>query len=169
MADIRVPDLNIVLIAGRLVRDPEIRATPSGRTVTRFTMANNRRFKSKDGETKEEVIYISVVSWDSQADYVYKNLHKGRPVLVEGRLRQDEWDDPTTNQRRSRFEIVARNIQPLDWGTNSSGNSGQGNMPPNEKPISNMNNYPNHGEGNSYPGANYPDDNFPVSEDDVPF
>lgn len=169
MSDIRVPDLNIVLIAGRLVGDPETRATPGGRTVTKFTLANNRRFRGKDGESKEEAIYISVVSWDSLADYVYKYLRKGRPVLVEGRLRQDKWDDPTTNQRRTRFEIIARSIQSLDWGTNSSWNAEQGNIPPNEKAIPNTNNYPNQGRETSGLGENYPDDSFPMTEDDVPF
>ncbi|MGC9052290.1 MAG: single-stranded DNA-binding protein [Candidatus Hydrogenedens sp.] len=169
MSDIRVPDLNIVLIAGRLIGDPETRATPTGRTVTKFTIANNRRFKGKDGEVREERLFISIVSWDSMADYAYKYLRKGGPVLVEGRLRMDKWNDPTTNQRRSRFEIVARSIQQLDWGTGSSGKAGQGSIPPNEKAVPNMNNYPNQDKGTFYPEENYPDDSYPMPEDDVPF
>lgn len=160
MADLRVPDLNIILIAGRLVREPEVRSTPSKRTVAKFTLAHNRRYRAKDGEYKDETTYINVVAWDSLADYVQRTIYKGRPVLVEGRLRQDEWDDPATGQRRSRMEIVARSIKPLDWGANS--NLGQEDIPPDE------NSY-NQGKRNSGSGGDVPIDSYPPPEDDIPF
>lgn len=167
MSDLRVPDLNIILIAGRVVREPDIRSTPSKRTVAKFTLAHNRRYRAKDDEYKDETIYVNVVAWDSLADYVQRVIYKGRPILVEGRLRQDEWDDPTTGQRRSRMEIVARSIKPLDWGTNSS--SGQEEMSPNRNAVPRPNHYSNQEREASSREAEVPIDDYIPPEDDIPF
>ncbi|MCA1901433.1 MAG: single-stranded DNA-binding protein, partial [Candidatus Hydrogenedens sp.] len=68
MSDVRVPDLNIVLIAGRVVREPDFRTTPSRRSVARFTIAHNRRYRMKDGSFKEETVFANIVVWDRQAE-----------------------------------------------------------------------------------------------------
>lgn len=115
MSDLRVPDLNKVFIAGRLTRDPELRYLPSGMAVCKIGVANTRYYKSKDGERREEVVFVDVTVWDRQGEFVGERLRKGRPVLVEGRLKTDQWEDKTTGQKRSRLEINAMRVTPLDW------------------------------------------------------
>jgi single-strand DNA-binding protein len=115
MSDLRVPDLNKVFIAGRLTRDPELRYLPSGMAVCKIGIANTRYYKSKDGERREEVVFVDVTVWDRQGEFVGERLRKGRPVLVEGRLKTDQWEDKTTGQKRSRLEINAMRVTPLDW------------------------------------------------------
>ncbi|GEM_PF-324576 len=172
MSDVRVPDLNIVLIAGRVVREPDTRSTSGGRIFTRFTLANNRRFKGKDGNYKDEVIFINVVVWDREAEYVSQHLHKGRPVLVEGRLQLNEWEDRATNQRRSRFEIVARRVSVLDKTTAEAEPFDVEGMPSDESVEPFPESYPNQemGPPTSPPKGNNLQNNWEQSpEDDVPF
>jgi len=172
MSDVRVPDLNIVLIAGRVVREPDTRSTSSGRVFSRFTLANNRRFKGKDGNFKEEAVFVSVVMWDRQAEYASQQLRKGRPVLVEGRLQLNEWEDRATNQRRSRLEIVARRISFLDKTTTELEPFDAEGMPPDEEVEPYPESYPNQGKGPSplTPKDNNSRNNWDQSpEDDVPF
>jgi single-strand DNA-binding protein len=115
MSDLRVPDLNRVLIAGRLTRDPELRYTASGLAYCRVGIANTRYYKGKDGGRNEETTFVDVTVWDKQAEWIGERLRKGRPVLVEGRLRTSEWEDKSTGQKRSRIEIQAQRVTPLDW------------------------------------------------------
>lgn len=115
MADLRMPDVNRVLLAGRLTRDPELRYTPSGAPVCKMGLAVERRYRTKDGEQREETFFINVTAWSKTAEFCGENLKKGRPVLVEGRLRSDEWEDKTTGQRRTSIEVNAVRIQQLDW------------------------------------------------------
>ncbi len=171
MADLRVPDLNIVLIAGRVVREPDVRSTPTGRTVARFTLANNRRFKARDGEFKDDTVFVNVVIWDRQAEMAHQRLYKGRPVLVEGRLRLDEWEDRNSGQRRSRLEIVAWRISFLDKESASIGEFDVEELPPDEFGDTYPENGPKSPKGNiPSPGNNMAQKNWDVpSEDDVPF
>lgn len=126
MADLRVPDLNKVLIAGRLTRDPELKYTQGGMAYCRFTIANSRFFKGRDGERKEETSFVDVVIWDKQAEFVGERLKKGRPVLVEGRLKSDSWEDKTTGQKRSKLEIQGIRVVPLDWDDDNRGGGSGG-------------------------------------------
>ena len=129
MSDLRLPDLNKVIIAGRITRDPELRYTANNLAICRFGLANTRYFKKKDGSRGEETVFIDVSVWDKLAEYVGERLKKGRPVLVEGRLRSDQWDDKTTGQKRTKIEIVAQSVVTLDWeegGAPSGSRSGGG-------------------------------------------
>ncbi len=115
MSDVRVPDLNKVFIAGRLTRDPELRYLPSGLAVCKLGLANTRFFRSKDGEKREETCFVDVTVWDKQAEWIGERFRKGRPVLVEGALKFDQWEDKNTGQKRSRLEVRAQRVTPLDW------------------------------------------------------
>ena len=119
MSDLRVPDLNKVLIAGRLTRDPDLRYTSSGTAFCRLGVANTRYYKSKDGERREETVFVDVSVWDRQAEWVGERFRKGRPVLVEGRLRLAEWEDKNTGEKRSKIEIRGIRIDALDWDDDS--------------------------------------------------
>jgi single-strand DNA-binding protein len=114
MSSLRMPDLNRVIIAGRLTRDAELKHTASQRAYSRVSIANSRKFKAKDGEVREEAVFLEGTLWDKAAEYAAK-LTKGRPVLIEGRLRQSEWDDRETGQKRSRIELAIDRLTPLDW------------------------------------------------------
>lgn len=159
MAELRVPDLNYVILAGRVVTDPEIRAIGSGRYVTRFRLANNRRYKVSSGEYKNETLFIDVVVWDRQAEYVKQHCKKGRPLIVEGRLRFDEWESRIDGLRRSKLEIVAQRVSLLDFLPSEQGAE---EIPPSEVDME--------VNGEIASGEPIPEDNWDTAvDDDVPF
>lgn len=100
--------LNHITIMGRLVRDPELRTTQTGRSVTSFTLAVDRDFKSRDSGEKG-TDFIDVVAWASTAEFVCKYFAKGRMAIAEGRLQIREWKDKDGNNRRT-AEVVADNV-----------------------------------------------------------
>jgi single-strand DNA-binding protein len=102
--------LNKVFLMGNLTRDPELRYIPSGTAVANFTVAVNRPYKDSTGERKEEVSFIRVVVWGKMAETCGEYLTKGRPVLVEGRLKSRSWEDQT-GQKRGALEVVANSVQ----------------------------------------------------------
>ena len=116
MAELRVPSLNLVVLAGRLVNDPELRFTPSGRPVTSFRLAANRRYQVQGGEWQDESLFIDVVTWGDLAQRVAETMRKGRAVVVQGRLRQRSWETEA-GQRRSTYEIVALSVMSLERAT----------------------------------------------------
>jgi len=99
---------NRVILAGNLVRDPEIRYLPSGLSVTSFGIAVNSRYK-QNNELKEEVSFFDILVFGKTGENCAEYLSKGRPVLVEGRLRQRRWE--TDGAKRSKIEVVADNVQ----------------------------------------------------------
>ena len=115
MSDLRLPPTNFVIISGRLTRDPELKYISSGKAVCQLSIANSRYYKDKSGEKAEDTSFIDVTCWEKTAEYIGENLKKGRPVLVEGRLKTESWDDKTTGQKRSKLGIQAQTVTPLDW------------------------------------------------------
>jgi len=95
---------------GNLTRDPELRTTEAGLAIAKFGMAMNRSFKSQNGESREEVTFVDVDSFGRQAEMVAKYFTKGRPILVEGRLRLDQWES-SSGEKRSRLVVVLDNFQ----------------------------------------------------------
>jgi single-strand DNA-binding protein len=102
--------LNKVFLMGNLTRDPELRYVPSGTAVANFTLAVNRPYKDSSGEKKEDVSFIRIVVWGKMAEICGEYLAKGRPVLVEGRLKSRSWEDQS-GQKRSALDVVAMNVQ----------------------------------------------------------
>ncbi|HDL60418.1 MAG TPA: single-stranded DNA-binding protein [candidate division WOR-3 bacterium] len=113
MADLKFPNLNFVLLSGRLVQDPELRYTPSGRPVARMRIASDRRFKDQSGEWQTETLFVDVIAWRDLAERCADKLRKGSPVIVEGYLRSRSWETES-GQRRSVIEVVGRRIQFLE-------------------------------------------------------
>ena len=99
--------LNKIIIMGRLARDPELRRTGSGTSVTSFSLACDRDFKSQSGE--KETDFIEVVAWKNTAEFVSKYFSKGRMAVVEGRLQIRDWTDKAGNKRTT-AEVVADNV-----------------------------------------------------------
>src|SRR5438105_846816 len=100
-------DLNSVNIMGNLIRDPQLKHTQSGKSVCNLSIANNRSYL-KNGEKVSEVSYFDVEVWGAIAENCSKFLSKGRGVIVEGRLKQDRWEND--QRRQSKISIVANNI-----------------------------------------------------------
>src|SRR5437870_11926339 len=107
---------NKVILMGNLTRDPELRYTPKGTAVAKLGLAVNRTWKTETGETREEVLFIDVEAFSRQAETVGQYLKKGSPILVEGRLRMDSWDDKQTNQKRTKILVAAENVRFLGSG-----------------------------------------------------
>lgn len=103
-------NFNRVLLGGRLTRDPELRYIPSGAAVCEFAIAVNRQWAGKDGEKKEEVTFVDIVTWGRQAETCSEYLKKGRPVFIEGHLTQDRWETPD-GQKRNRMRVTAERVQ----------------------------------------------------------
>lgn len=102
--------LNKVFLMGNLTRDPELRYIPSGTAVANFTVAVNRPYKDGSGEKKEEVSFIRVVVWGKMAEVCGEYLTKGRPVMVEGRLKSRTWEGQD-GQKKSALDVVAVSVQ----------------------------------------------------------
>lgn len=119
-------DLNKVFLMGRLTFDPELRYTPSGAAVTDLRMATSRTWTGKDGDRKEETLFIDVTVWDRQAENCCQYLRKGSGVHIEGSLKMDTWDDKTTGEKRSKIRVSADRVQFLDRRSDGPGGGGSG-------------------------------------------
>jgi len=137
-------DLNKVFLMGRLTFDPELRRTPSGTAVTELRMATSRSWAGRDGERREETLFIDVTVWDRQAENCCQYLRKGSAIHVEGSLRMDTWDDKTTGEKRSKIRVHADRVQFLDGGRGGPGgdaprggdDEAAGSPPPAREPSS---------------------------------
>jgi len=114
-------NFNKVILAGNLTRDPELRYTPKGTAVVRLGLAINRRWKGETGEMKDETTFVDVDAFGKTAETIAQYLKKGRPILMEGRLRYDTWEDKQTNQKRSKLGVVMESFQFLDSGRANEG------------------------------------------------
>ena len=103
-------NFNKVILIGRLTRDPENRALPSGQSLTSFGMATDRFFTDKNGQKQQQVEFHNIVLFGKLADTAYQYLNKGSLVLIEGRLQTRTWQDSSGN-KRMRTEIVAERLQ----------------------------------------------------------
>ncbi len=150
---------NKVILVGNLTRDPELRYTPKGTAIAKVGLAVNRKWRNEAGETKEEVTFVDVDVFGKTAENVGQYMRKGRPILIEGRLRLDQWDDKQTGQKRSKLGVVAEIVQFLgsaDRGEETGGSSDvPRSRPPATKPAA-----------TSIEGEV---DAPPPEEDDVPF
>ena len=157
-------NFNKVILAGNLTRDPELRYTPKGTAIAKFGMAINRTWRTDTGETKEEVTFVDLDAFGKQAETLAQYMKKGSPLLVEGRLKLDQWDDKQTGQKRSRMGVVIEGFQFLGTGNRDGGNraEGGGNDAPRSRPASTA---PTASSAAEAPGADGP----PPEEDDVPF
>src|SRR5947209_10850066 len=120
-------NFNKVILVGNLTRDPELRYTPKGTAIAKIGLAVNRVWTNEAGEKKEEVTFVDVDVFGRTAENVGQYMRKGRPILIEGRLRLDQWDDKQTGQKRSKLGVVAETVQFL--GSPTGGGEGGGESP----------------------------------------
>jgi len=153
-------NFNKVILAGNLTRDPELRYTPKGMAIAKLGLAINRKWSNESGEQKEEVTFVDVDAFGRQAETIGQYLKKGRPILIEGRLRLDQWDDKQTGQKKSRLGVVLETFQFLDSGNRAEGIPGAAPASPRPRPAA---------ATTSTPPADSEPDAPPHEGDDVPF
>lgn len=151
---------NKVILVGNLTRDPELRYTPKGMAIAKLGIAVNRVWTSESGEKKEETTFVDVDVFGRTAENVAQYLRKGSPLLIEGRLRLDTWEDKQTNQKRSKLSVVAEVVQFLG----SPRGAGEGGA----VPTGSTRSAPAASPAATSAAAGEPD-LPPAEEDDVPF
>ena len=112
--------INQVILMGRLTRDPEQRTTTTGKTIASFSIAVDRMGAS------DATDFFNVTAWEKLGELVMQYLGKGRRVLVQGRLRQDSWEDKDRGKKQSRIEVVANDVTFLDGPNDSSAKNSSG-------------------------------------------
>lgn len=127
---------NQVILMGNLTRDPEVRSTPSGQSVTSFSLALNRSYKGQDGNWVEATDYVDITAWGPLGERVAQYLKKGSQALVNGRLQSRSWEQD--GQKRSKVEVVASDVTFLGSrgdgeGHASAGSSGASSAKPAQK------------------------------------
>ncbi|MFO0918992.1 MAG: single-stranded DNA-binding protein [Planctomycetaceae bacterium] len=118
---------NKVILVGNLTRDPQVRYTTGGTAVAEIGLAVSRQwFDKQTNQKREETTFVDVTLWGRQAEVAGEYLAKGRPVLIEGRLQLDTWDDKETGQKRSKLRVVGETMQMLGSRQDGGGRGGSG-------------------------------------------
>ncbi len=115
---------NKVILLGNLTRDPETRVTANGNTICKLGMAVSRVYSTRDGERREETTFVDIDAFGKQAEVITKYMRKGRPLMVEGRLKLDQWET-NEGQKRSKLGVVLENFQ-FVGGRDDNDSSGGG-------------------------------------------
>jgi single-strand DNA-binding protein len=149
-------NFNKVILAGNLTRDPELRYTPKGIAIAKLGMAINRTWKNEAGETQTETTFVDVDAFGRQAEVIGQYMKKGKPFLVEGRLKLDTWEDKNTHQKQSKLKVVLESFSFIDSKGGSEG--GAPASAPSARPAA-----PSRAPEPSEPEPPAPE------EDDVPF
>jgi single-strand DNA-binding protein len=153
---------NKVILLGNLTRDIEMRYTPSNLAIAKMGLAVNRRFRTQDGENREETTFVDCEAFGRQAEVMNQYLSKGRPVLIEGRLRLDQWEDKQSGQNRSKLLVVVENFQFVGGRGEDGGGSGGGGGGGGYRSSGGS-------QQRSAPAQQSQGDYEPIDEDDIPF
>ena len=116
---------NKVLLMGNLTRDPQLKYLPSQTAVAEFGLACNRKFRTANGEDREEVTFVDVTAFGKQAEVINQYMTKGKPIFIEGRLKYDQWEDKNGGGKRSKLTVVIENFQFIG-GRDGAGAGGGG-------------------------------------------
>lgn len=113
MSELKLPEINRVILSGRLTRDPDRRYASDGTTITNFTLAFHRRYTTRDGKSAEQSGFVTVMTYQRLAEVCAEYLHTGSAVLVEGRLQMREWAS-TRGEKRQSIELRADSVHFLE-------------------------------------------------------
>lgn len=117
-----MPSFNKVILLGNLTRDPESRTTPAGTTICKFGLAVSRKFNTRDGDTKEETCFVDIDAFGKQAEAIQRYCTKGKPLMVEGRLKLDQWET-AEGQPRQKLTVACERFTFIPDGSDRSGQS----------------------------------------------
>ena len=123
---------NRIILVGNLTRDPQLKYLPSQLAVVEFGLAVNHRFRGKDGQDRDEVLFIDCTCFGKGAEVINTYCQKGKPILVEGRLKYDSWEDKQGGGKRSKHSVVVDNFQLMggrDGGGAAASNDDAGSAP----------------------------------------
>ncbi len=159
---------NRIILVGNLTRDPELRYMPNGGAVCSTGIATNRKFKKQDGSAGEEVCFVDITFFGRTAEVANQYLKRGKKILVEGRLKLDQWTDQNGG-KRSKHSVVVDSMQMLD---SKNSNDGSNNYNQNNPSTGNYSNQQeSYKQPNSQPSVqqseNIPD--IDIDEDEIPF
>lgn len=117
---------------GNLTRDPELRYTPKGTAVAKLGLAVNRSWRNAEGQQQDETTFVDVDAFGKQAETLGQYMQKGRPILVEGRLKLDQWEDKNTGQNRSKLGVILEKFSFVGGGSQNGGttSTSQATAPP---------------------------------------
>ncbi len=155
---------NRVIMVGNLTRDPELRYMPSGGAVCTTGIATNRKFKKQDGTPGEEVCFIDITFFGRTAEIANQYLNRGKKILVEGRLKLDQWTDQN-GAKRSKHSVIVDNMQMLDSRSqNDGGFSNTTSTPKQNSSYESQDSYKqpvSEQSGNQVPDIDIDDDEIP--------
>jgi single-strand DNA-binding protein len=156
--------VNKVILVGNLGKDPELKYTPSGTPVAKFSLATGDRFKDKDGNWQDRTEWHNITAWSRTAEIAGEYLKKGSRVYIEGSLRTHSWDDKTSGQKKYMTEIVVNDLVLL--GGRGEGGGG-GDFSGSSRAAS-----ASGGNGNSFDQSvpeHQPAGSGPITDEDIPF
>lgn len=104
-------NFNKVMLGGNLTRDPQLKYLPSQTAVTEFGVAVNRKFRTANGEDREEVLFVDCAAFGKTGEVINQHFQKGKPIFVEGRLKYESWDDKHGGGKRSKLTVVVDHFQ----------------------------------------------------------
>jgi single-strand DNA-binding protein len=157
-------NLNKVMLIGNLTRDPDLKYTPGNQAVCEIGLAVNRKYRTKEGEDREETTFVDCEAWGKQAEVLKQYMTKGKPLFVEGRLKLDTWEDKDGG-KRSKMRVVIENFQFLGA---AGGGGGGGERYVTEEGGSSSRGGSRGGRGSSGGGGGgAPHQN--VAEEEIPF
>ena len=148
--------VNKIILVGNAGKDPEVKYTPSGVPVAKFSLATNERFKDKAGEWQERTEWHNITAWQRLAEIVGEYVKKGSKVYIEGKLQTSSWEDQQSGAKKYRTEIVARDLVLLGGGSGGQAEESRGDR--RDTPAS--------GHGSHQPEAFQPSE---ITDDDIPF
>jgi single-strand DNA-binding protein len=155
-----MPSYNKVFLMGHLTRDPQLKYLPSQTALAEFGMACNRKFKTAQGEEREDVVFVDCAAFGKLGEVINQYCSKGKALFVEGRLKYDSWEDKQGGGKRSKISVVVENFQFLGGRDDTGGGGGsRGERPAASGPAQ------ENREGSPFAGA--PGGEF--KEDDIPF
>ena len=161
---------NRVILLGNLTRDPQLSYTPNNTAVAEFGLATNRKWRSPDGQDREETCFVDCSCFGRQAETFNQYMSKGRPVLVEGRLKLNQWETPE-GQKRSRVTVVVERFTFVGGGGRGGGQEYGGDQtaraPRQAAPSGPAQASPDPTQAS--PGPSHDDQPPPPSDDDIPF
>lgn len=145
--------VNKVILLGNLGKDPEVKYTPAGMPIAKFSIATNERFKDKDGQWQDRTEWHNIVAFQRLAEIVGEYVKKGGKVYIEGSLRTSSWDDKETGQKKYKTEIIANDLVLLSGRGEGGGDHAK----------SSGNNFDQRSPEHEHAGST------PISDEDIPF
>jgi len=158
--------VNKVILVGNLGKDPEVKYTPQGKPVAKFSLATNERYKDKDGNWQDRTEWHNIVLWERLAEIAGEYLKKGGKVYIEGRIRTDSWDDKQTGQKKYMTNIIGSDIVLLG-GRGEGGGDYAGGSRGASTGAGGGNNFDQRTPDTEQPAAPAP--SGPITDEDIPF